>query len=98
MKFSPLNGDSAVLEEVGRRLAETRLEQNRSQESIATAAGVSRRTIIRMEAGEDVSLATFVRVIRELGLIQNLEQLLPEAAPSPIERLKTEGKRRRRAS
>ncbi|MBK5232649.1 MAG: helix-turn-helix transcriptional regulator [Thermoleophilia bacterium] len=75
-----------------------RLEQNRTQRSVATDAGISRRTLVRLEAGEDVSLITFIRVLRELNLLDNLSNLIPEPAPSPIERLKTQGKRRRRAS
>jgi hypothetical protein len=33
-----------------------------------------------------------------LGLVDRLDQLVPEPLPSPIERLKLQGKRRRRAA
>jgi len=91
-------GDEAVLVELGRRIASTRLEANRSQTHVAREAGVSVRTLARLEAGEPTSMVNFVRVLRALGLAGRLGELVPEPVPSPIERLKLEGRKRERAS
>jgi transcriptional regulator with XRE-family HTH domain len=90
--------DEAVLSELGARLERTRLERNLSQRELAEEAGVERKALQRIEAGEPVRLTSFIRVLRGLGLIDALDQLVPEPVPSPIELLKLHGKRRRRAS
>lgn len=89
--------DDAVLAELGARLARTRLERNVSQQRLATEAGISKRTLERIEAGEESKLSNLVRVLRALGLLERIDLLVPEPLPSPIEQLKLHGRRRRRA-
>ncbi|MBB4662345.1 helix-turn-helix domain-containing protein [Conexibacter arvalis] len=91
------SSDRAVLRELGARLARTRLERNVSQQQLATEAGLSKRTIERIEAGEESKLSNLVRVLRALGMLDRLDALVPEPLPSPIEQLKLHGRRRRRA-
>lgn len=97
MKIEASLNDSAVLEELGQRLARTRLERNLSQERLATEAGVSKATIERLEAGEPVRSTSLIRVLRSLGRLEALDPLLPEPLPSPIERIRLQGRRRQRA-
>lgn len=97
MKISDQHTDTTVLAELGERLARTRLERNISQQALASEAGVSKRTVERIEAGAETRLSNFVRILRALGLLDQLDRLVPEPLPSPIERLKTHGKRRQRA-
>jgi transcriptional regulator with XRE-family HTH domain len=97
MKIESGNSDAVVLREVGQRLARTRLERNLSQEQLALESGVSKATIERLEAGAPVKSTSLIRVLRSLGRLDTLDLLLPEPLPSPIERLKLEGRRRRRA-
>ncbi len=98
MRIEGQNTDSAILGELGTRLARVRLERNATQEDIANAAGVSKRTIERLEAGRSVQLSNLVRVLRALDLSSNLDQLIPRMGPSPIEQLSFQEKERRRAS
>ena len=97
MKIEASLSDSAVLKELGKRLAQTRLERNLSQERLATEAGVSKATIERLEAGEPGKSTSLIRVLRSLGRLEALDQLLPEPLPSPIERIRLQGRRRQRA-
>jgi transcriptional regulator with XRE-family HTH domain len=97
MRIETLNSDETILAEIGRRLARTRLERNISQEELATEAGVSKSTVERLEAGHAVKLPSFLRVLRALGQLEVLDRLVPEPLPSPVERLKLQGRRRRRA-
>jgi transcriptional regulator with XRE-family HTH domain len=90
--------DEAVLGELGRRLRQRRLERNLSQLELAAEAGVERKAVQRIEAGESVRVASLVRVLRALGLLEALDRLLPEPVPSPIELVKLRGKRRERAT
>ncbi len=90
--------DQAVLKEIGYRLAQVRLNQNKTQALLAQDAGISLRTMIRAEHGESVQVSSLIRILRALRLADNLEALIPEPAVSPIQLLKMQGKRRRRAS
>jgi len=97
MKIEGQLTDDAVLAELGRRLARWRLERNLSQAEFGEQAGIGRRTLQRLEAGEPVQLASFIRALRVLDLLESLERLLPEPTPSPLERLKLAGRERQRA-
>jgi putative transcriptional regulator len=83
--------------EIGKRLEATRLKQNVSQADLAAEAGVSRRTISRLENGGGVSVETLIRLMRALGIANRLEALLPEPGISPIDRVRLQGKQRQRA-
>jgi transcriptional regulator with XRE-family HTH domain len=98
MKIDSQLTDDAVLAELGARLAQTRLERNLTQEELGDEAGVGRPAVQRIEAGEPVRVVTLIRVLRALDLLDTLERLVPEPLPSPIERLKRQGRKRRRAS
>jgi transcriptional regulator with XRE-family HTH domain len=83
--------------EIGRRLEAARLQENISQTELAAEAGVSRRTITRLENGGGVSVETLIRLMRALGIANRLEALLPAPGISPIDRVRLRGKERRRA-
>ncbi len=97
MRIDPQLTDDAVLAELGSRIARRRLERNLSQAEFGEQAGVARRTVQRLEAGEAVQLPSFIRVLRVLGMLDALDRLVPEPVPSPMERLKLAGRERRRA-
>lgn len=83
--------------EIGRRLEAIRLEENISQDALAAEAGVSRRTITRLENGGGISVETLIRLMRALGVANRLEALLPEPGIRPIDRVRLKGKQRQRA-
>jgi transcriptional regulator with XRE-family HTH domain len=97
MKLSPDLTDLALLDELGRRLAQRRIDQGLSQAELAARCGVARRTIERLEAGTSIAFVAVLRIARELGLIGSLDAWLPESAPSPIALLEAGGRRRKRA-
>jgi len=91
--------DQATLRELGERLARARLERNLTQGALADQAGVSKRTVERLESGEVATkLSGFLRVCRVLGLMERFNALIPEPVPSPIAQLKLQGRKRKRAS
>lgn len=91
--------DEAVLSELGGRLARARLERNLTQARLAEQAGVSKRTVERLESGSVATqLSGFIRVCRVLDLVERFELLVPEPMASPIEQLKLRGRKRQRAS
>ena len=80
-----------------KRLETIRLSRNITQAQLAEEAGVSPRTIGRLEKGQGVSLDTFIRVLTALRIQQNLEALLPDPAVRPIERVGIGSGERKRA-
>jgi len=98
MKIYDLLTDEAVLTELGERLTQSRLNQNLTQAELAREAGVSKRTVERIESGASTQLSNLVRLIRALGLLANFESLIPEPVPSPLAQLQRQGKERERAS
>jgi transcriptional regulator with XRE-family HTH domain len=97
MKFSSQHTETALLVEVGARLEQARLRAGLSQQALAEAAGVAKRTVERFEAGKPGSLENLIRLLRALELVDRLELLLPEVTASPIEQLKLTRKKRQRA-
>lgn len=83
--------------EIGRRLESLRLEQNISQADLAAEAGVSRRTVTRLENGGGISVETLIRIMRALGIASHLDALLPEPGIRPIDRVRLKGRQRQRA-
>ena len=98
MKLTSDNSDDAVLKEIGNRIAQYRLNQDKTQAALAQEAGVSNRTMTRVENGNSIQASSLIRILRALKLLGNLDGLIPEPAASPVQQLKMQGKQRKRAS
>ena len=90
--------DEVVLVELGTRLSAMRLAANMTQAQLAREAGVSKRTLERIEAGQSAQITNLVRVLRALKVLDRLETLLPAPQASPMDLLKRSGKTPQRAS
>jgi transcriptional regulator with XRE-family HTH domain len=97
MNFEAMS-EQAVLAELGRRVQVQRLNANLAQAEVARKAGVSRRALQNLESGRVCTLSLLIRVLRALGKLGQLEALLPEPGPSPIQLAKLKGRERQRAS
>ncbi|MGH7747937.1 MAG: helix-turn-helix domain-containing protein, partial [Candidatus Dormibacteria bacterium] len=62
MRLTPDLTDAAVLQELGVRLARQRIDAGFTQANLATQAGVSKRTLERVEAGHGAELVTLIRL------------------------------------
>ena len=99
MKITGQLTDEAILRELGGRLAAARIARNLTQAALAEQAGVSKRTIERLESGEVATqLSGFLRVGRALGLVERFESLVPDEPASPMAQLKQQGRKRQRAT
>ena len=84
MKFDVMMTEDEALREAGYRLAQIRLGRNLSQEELAVRAGISKRSIERLEAGMGgLRLNAFFAVCGVLGLTPSFETLLPEPQLTP---------------
>ncbi len=90
--------DIAILEVIGTRAKQERLNQNRTQEDLAKGAGVGLNVIKKLESGEGCTLGSLVRILRSLGKLNQLDLFLPEPGISPVQLAKLAGHRRQEAS
>lgn len=88
--------DTAILKSLGTRLKTYRIARGMKQQELATESGVGVSTIAKIENGQSVALSLLVSVMRTLGLLENLDLLVPEQKPSPMELLRTQGKQVKR--
>jgi len=89
--------DGALLSQIGAFVKHHRLEQNKTQEFVSHAAGISRSTLSLLERGETVTLATLLQVLRVLDQLHVMDAFDVPRRISPLALAKAEQKQRRRA-
>jgi transcriptional regulator with XRE-family HTH domain len=90
--------DKSLMETIGKFIQSHRLNQNRSQEEVAVAAGISRSTLSLLERGEKVRIDSLIQVLRVLDLLYIMEIFKIQDQISPIEYAKLKKKQRKQAS
>lgn len=90
--------DKSLLETIGRFIQHHRLNQNRSQNEVAAAAGISRSTLSLLERGEKVRMDSFLQVVRVLDLLHIMDVFKVQDQISPIAYAKLKKKQRKQAS
>lgn len=90
--------DKALAERIGVFVKHHRLQQNKTQDALAHAAGISRSTLSLLERGETVTLATLIQTLRALDQLQVLDAFKVQQSISPIALAKMEKEKRIRAS
>lgn len=86
MKIRQDLNDELVLKEIGTRLRALRVRSRLMQEELAESCGISRKSLMRLEAGEGgMRLVSFISVLRRLGCLHAFDVVLPEDQPTPSE-------------
>ncbi|WP_339738453.1 helix-turn-helix transcriptional regulator [uncultured Sunxiuqinia sp.] len=89
--------DKALAGNIGNFVKHHRMEQNKTQENVATAAGISRSTLSLLERGKSVTVPTLIQVLRVLDQLQVMDAFHIEKQISPIMLAKMEQDKRQRA-
>ncbi len=84
MKISSLTPDSAILKELGTRLARVRKQRGYSQTALAREAGLGVATLRRIEAGDGSQMESWLKLLKALDLIARIDQFLPIPLNSPM--------------
>ncbi|HFF6211203.1 MULTISPECIES: helix-turn-helix transcriptional regulator [Stenotrophomonas] len=95
MNYSPAQSPEEIAQALGQRLRTKRLIKNISQTVLADKAGISRRALVQLEAGEGSTVRTLVCVLKALGLEEQLSAIAMSPTVSPMALLKTKRLRRR---
>lgn len=85
--------EPAILQKMGRRIRDYRMRMEMTQSELAEKSGVSMGTIVRVEQGNPISTLLLISILRTIGLLENLEVLLPELSISPLQMRKLQGKK-----
>ena len=75
--------DVQIQTKIGEKIKATRLKQNITQESLAESALISRSSVQKVESGEIKSFNTFLRILRTLGMLDEIHHLCKEEELSP---------------
>ena len=84
------------MEELGSRLKVYRIRKKLQQQALAPNHGVGMATIHRMECGSRIVIELFIRILRVLDMLENIEEFIPEPPISPILMRDLKGKKRYR--
>ena len=82
-----------VMLEIGRRIRAARIDRSLARAELAQLAGSAETTVARAENGDKISLLQFIKLLRALRGLENLERVVPD--PGIADR---RGKARFRAS
>lgn len=75
--------DEQLLGELGLRIDYLRRRKGLSDRQLAERGGLGLRTLVAFRSDhKDITLTTFVRILRGLGELERLEGLLPPAEPT----------------
>lgn len=77
--------DAQIQKRIGEKIKATRLKQNITQDSLAESSSISRSSVQKVEAGEIKSFDTFLRILRMLGMLDDISRLCEEEQLSPSE-------------
>lgn len=89
--------DKALIEYIGAFVKHHRLEQNKTQDELAAAAGISRSTLSLLERGETVTTTTLIQVLRVLDQLSVLSTFEVRETISPLALAKLQKEKRQRA-
>lgn len=82
---------------LGTRFKEYRMRCNLTQKEVAELSGIGMTTIHKFESGNagNISLSTFILLLKVVGQINALDDVLPELPESPYLMRKSEKKAQR---
>lgn len=89
--------DKALIEQIGTFVKHHRLQQNKTQDQVATEAGISRSTLSLLERGETVNIMSLIQVLRVMDLLHIMDSFVIEEILSPIALAKMDREKRKRA-
>ena len=98
IKYWHAMSDPAMLEQFGEFVKQTTLQQNKTQQQVATAAGINRSTMVQIEKGAGGTLLSFIQILRALEQLQVFEHFEIKQQFSPLQLAKLEQNKRQRAS
>jgi transcriptional regulator with XRE-family HTH domain len=89
--------DQELLNMIGKFVQATRLQQNKTQQQVAEAAGINRSTVGQIEKGNGGTLLSLLQILRVLEQLPVLRTFEAERKISPLQIARIEQQKRQRA-
>lgn len=96
MRISRLSSNSEILSEIGIRIKDNRINQGLTQKDLSDKTGLSLKTISNMENGKDFGFDSFLRVLKVLNIVENIEYIINEQKIRPNDTIPYDRKRYRK--
>lgn len=77
--------DAQIEKRIGEKIKAIRLRQNITQDSLARFSSLSLSSVKKVEAGKIGSFDTLLRILRSLGMLDQISHLCEEEQMSPSE-------------
>ena len=91
--------NAAILEVIGKRFLQTRLNEGLEQKELADKAGVNVSTVQNLESGKrSVGMMKVLAVMRALGKLHEIDNFMPEPPIKSASLLTTRNEKRKRVS
>lgn len=90
--------NSDIVRALGRRFKEYRLASNMTQEEVSNQAGIGLVTLRNFENGKayNITMTNFLALLRTVGQLEKMDEVLPEIPISPYVLEKIESKKPKR--
>ncbi|MES2330390.1 MAG: helix-turn-helix transcriptional regulator [Bacteroidota bacterium] len=98
IKYWQSMSDRAILVVLGNFIQQTRLQQNKTQQQVAVAAGINRSTMVQVENGGGGTLLSLVQILRALEQLELFQHFEIRQQLSPLQLAKIDQQKRKRAS
>jgi transcriptional regulator with XRE-family HTH domain len=92
------NSDPDIMRRIGNKLETARLNRNITRDELQRITGIHKKTIGDAESGKNITMMTFIAILRGLNMLDHLSDLLREEGISPVMLAKYQGKVPRRAT
>ncbi|MCQ2578257.1 MAG: helix-turn-helix domain-containing protein [Treponema sp.] len=79
------SSNEIICQEMGKRIKDYRISMNLTQAQLAENCGIPKRTVERIESGENKSIDNFLAVLRALNLLGKIDFLIPEQELRPTD-------------
>jgi transcriptional regulator with XRE-family HTH domain len=90
--------DVEIIGRIGKKLRAVRLNSGTTREELQMITGINKKTIGDAESGKNVTIGTFIAILRGLNMFDKLNELLREEPVSPVMMAKLHWKTPQRAS
>ena len=87
----------AIADELGDRIKTARLNANLTQKALAKKAGISLKAVTNSEKGKS-TLESLIAILIALEITEQLNFFIPKQEISPVQLIKLQGKKRKRAT
>ncbi|MCL2890445.1 MAG: helix-turn-helix domain-containing protein [Methanomassiliicoccaceae archaeon] len=90
--------DTEIIRRIGKKIRTIRLNSGVTRDELQRITGIHKKTIGDLESGKNVTMGTFIAILRGLNIFDLLDELLRKEPISPVMMAKLQWKEPQRAS